>query len=174
MDVKIKKLHPDAVIPVYSKPGDAGLDFTTTKIMYDTDHQITYGTDISIEIPEGYVGLIFPRSSIRKYELELSNSVGVIDCVPAGTMIQTVNGEIAVEDLFNDISIPIYSFNEEECKLDIDSIVGMWIVKDKQLLEITTEDGDVVKLPYDKEVFTKSGWKRVSDLTTDDEILRFN
>jgi dUTP pyrophosphatase len=79
MKVKIKKLHPLAVIPTYAKSGDAGMDFVATKVITEETYSITYGTDIAMEIPEGFVGLVFPRSSIRKYELNLSNSVGVID-----------------------------------------------------------------------------------------------
>lgn len=79
MKVKIKKLHPDAVIPTYAKSGDAGMDFVATKVISEETYSITYGTDIAMEIPAGFVGLVFPRSSIRKYELNLSNSVGVID-----------------------------------------------------------------------------------------------
>ena len=79
MQVKIKKLSPEAVIPTYAKDGDAGMDMVATKIINETLDSITYGTDIALEIPEGFVGLVFPRSSIRKTHLHLSNSVGVID-----------------------------------------------------------------------------------------------
>lgn len=78
MQIKIKKLHQNAVIPKYSKTGDAGVDLTVTTIN-DEPYQITYGFGIAIEIPHGYVGLIFPRSSVKKTDLVLSNSVGVID-----------------------------------------------------------------------------------------------
>lgn len=79
MKVRIKKLSPDVVIPTYAKSGDAGMDMVATKIINETLDSITYGTDIAMEIPEGFVGLVFPRSSIRKTHLHLSNSVGVID-----------------------------------------------------------------------------------------------
>lgn len=79
LQVSIKKLHPSAIIPSYAKPGDAGLDLTAVRIISDDSSQITYGTGLAFEIPVDYVGLIFPRSSIRKYELALTNSVGVID-----------------------------------------------------------------------------------------------
>ena len=79
LQVAIKKLHPSAVIPSYAKPGDAGLDLTAVRIISDDSNQITYGTGLAFEIPADHVGLIFPRSSIRKYELALTNSVGVID-----------------------------------------------------------------------------------------------
>jgi dUTP pyrophosphatase len=55
------------------------MDMVATKIINETLDSITYGTDIAMEIPEGFVGLVFPRSSIRKTHLHLSNSVGVID-----------------------------------------------------------------------------------------------
>ena len=76
MQIKIKKHSENVKIPAYAKDGDAGLDFYSTKILSEDDNQITYGTDISIEIPKDYVGLAFPRSSIRNYDLQLSNSVG--------------------------------------------------------------------------------------------------
>ena len=78
MKVRVKKLHPDAVIPSYAKPGDAGMDLTAVwkrQIM----ETITYGIGLAIEIPDGYVGLIFPRSSIYKTKMTLTNCVGVID-----------------------------------------------------------------------------------------------
>lgn len=79
LEVKIKKLHKDAVIPTYAKDGDAGMDLTAVSCEYDDNGNICYGTGLAFEIPVGYVGLIFPRSSISKKDLALSNSVGVID-----------------------------------------------------------------------------------------------
>jgi dUTP pyrophosphatase len=79
LKVNIKKLHQNAVIPSYSKDGDAGMDLVSTEIISETTEQVTYGTGIALEIPKGYVGLVFPRSSVRKYDLSLTNCVGVID-----------------------------------------------------------------------------------------------
>lgn len=80
MKVKIKKLHKDAVIPKYGKPGDAGVDLTAISEEWNDDNSIvTYGTGLSVEIPEGHVGLLFPRSSVYKTTLSLANCVGVID-----------------------------------------------------------------------------------------------
>ena len=79
MQVKVKKLSPKAVIPTYAKDGDAGMDLVITDIKGENKYDITYGFGISMEIPEGFMGLVFPRSSIRKTDLVLSNSVGVID-----------------------------------------------------------------------------------------------
>lgn len=91
MKVGIKKLHPDAIIPKYAKSGDAGLDITATEIINDEGFQVTYGTGLAIEIPLGYVGLLFPRSSIRNYQLNLSNCVGVVDSGYRGEIQFTFN-----------------------------------------------------------------------------------
>ena len=56
--VRVKRLHPNAVIPTYTKFGDAGMDLTITEIKEDNDISISYGYGIAIEIPVGYVGLI--------------------------------------------------------------------------------------------------------------------
>ena len=79
MKVRIKKLNENAVIPTYAKDGDAGMDLVITSIITRYEGDITYGFGIALEIPYGFVGLVFPRSSIRKTDLILSNSVGVID-----------------------------------------------------------------------------------------------
>ena len=80
LQVKIKKLHKDAVLPQYAKDGDAGMDLTAVSKEWDSiNHVWVYDTGLSFEIPKGYVGLLFPRSSIFKLELNLTNSVGVLD-----------------------------------------------------------------------------------------------
>jgi len=87
MKLKIKKLHPNAVIPQYAKPGDAGLDLVATSLILDENNNLVYGTGLAIEIPTGYVGLIFPRSSNSKKDLILTNHVGVIDSSYRGEII---------------------------------------------------------------------------------------
>lgn len=89
MKVLFKKLVPEAEKPKFGKPGDAGADLVATSVEERNDHQVVYGTGLAVEIPEGMVGLIFPRSSIRNYELVLSNSVGVIDSGYRGEIMAT-------------------------------------------------------------------------------------
>lgn len=83
MKVKIKKLTDCAVIPKYAKSGDAGMDLVaTSSLLEKTDsgeYIVSYGTGLAFEIPDGHVGLIYPRSSIYKTNLILSNHVGVVD-----------------------------------------------------------------------------------------------
>lgn len=78
MEVKIKKLVEEAVIPKYAKPGDAGLDLVAVSHEVVNNNHV-YGTGLALEIPKGYVGLIFPRSSNRKTNAYMTNHVGVVD-----------------------------------------------------------------------------------------------
>ena len=78
MKVKIKKTHKDAVIPRYSKDGDAGMDLTAVSVT-GTEKYIEYSTGLAFEIPKGYVGMIYPRSSVTNTDMMLKNCVGIID-----------------------------------------------------------------------------------------------
>ena len=79
MKVKIKKLYEDSILPTKAHATDAGYDLYAHSKSYDDDDNIVYGSGVAMEIPQGYVGLVFPRSSNAKKDLILSNSVGVID-----------------------------------------------------------------------------------------------
>lgn len=79
MILKVKKLVPEAVLPKRAHKGDAGYDLVAVSRSVDEDGAVVYGTGLAFEIPDGYVGLVFPRSSIAKKDIALSNSVGVID-----------------------------------------------------------------------------------------------
>lgn len=112
LEIKIKKLYPNAVIPTYSKDGDAGMDLTINNIVNQTDDNVTYGFGIALEIPMGYMGLIFPRSSVRKTNLILSNSVGVID--------SGYRGEIqATFKIKKDTDFKIYEIGERGAQIII-------------------------------------------------------
>ena len=97
MVVKIKKLHPNSVIPNYAKPGDAGMDLTAVSKFFDEFGNICYGTGLAFEIPEGYVGLIFPRSSCSKQQLVLANAVAVIDSGYRGEVVMKFKPSIALD-----------------------------------------------------------------------------
>lgn len=111
MNLNFKKLSSKAVTPTRANIGDAGLDITATSILDSKDNQIIFGTDLAFEIPEGYVGLLFPRSSIRKTGLALANSVGVID--------STYRGEIQVTFNWVNEYKPEYKIGEKVAQLVI-------------------------------------------------------
>lgn len=79
MKVKIKKMYSDSILPTKAHNDDAGFDLYAHSKSYDDDGNVVYGSGVAMEIPQGYVGLVFPRSSNAKKDLLLSNSVGVID-----------------------------------------------------------------------------------------------
>lgn len=121
MVVKIKKLHPNAVTPKYAKDGDAGLDIIATHVTSDFYQNIVYHTGISIEIPIGYVGLLFPRSSNSKKDVWLTNHVGVIDSGYRGEILfkyRHVQNEVCADYWVTDhkehlgIEFPIYKVGD--------------------------------------------------------------
>lgn len=90
LTIKVKKLSEDAVVPSYAKPNDAGLDLTAVSMEYNAEtDQYVYGTGLAVEIPEGHVGLVYPRSSNRKTDAYMTNHVGVIDSGYRGEIMVT-------------------------------------------------------------------------------------
>lgn len=83
MEVKIKKLNEEAIIPKYATEYSAGADLSACiekEIIVKPFSQVTINTGLAIEIPDGFVGLIFSRSGLStKKGLALANKVGVID-----------------------------------------------------------------------------------------------
>lgn len=83
MEIKIKKLHKDAVVPTFATDGSAGLDLTAVSFKQETDESgklvLVYHTGLAIQIPKGYVGLLCMRSSVAKKSVVLVNAVGILD-----------------------------------------------------------------------------------------------
>lgn len=109
--VKFKKLHEKAVLPVYAKPGDAGLDLYPVSCE-TIDGNIVCSFGFAMQIPEGYVGLVFPRSGIYKHSYVMSNSVGVID--------SGYRGEVkAIFKKFSNYAPSFYDFGQAVAQLII-------------------------------------------------------
>lgn len=81
--IKVKKLHPEAVMPKRACEGDAGYDLTAVSVdverLSPAIFLVTYHTGLAFEIPDGMFGDVRPRSSIYKTGMFMSNSCGVID-----------------------------------------------------------------------------------------------
>lgn len=113
MQVKIKKLHPDAIIPTYATDGSACFDLycvcpDTNPIAiggevdnFDGNIQsATFYTGLAFEIPKGYQMLIFSRSGHGfKNSVRLANCVGVID--------SDYRGEVAVRLTADNYQVPL-------------------------------------------------------------------
>lgn len=122
MKVKFKKLSPEAVMPRYAHDTDAGMDLTATRRELDDDGNVVYHTDLAMEIPQGYVGLIFPRSSISRREIALTNSVGVIDAGYRGEITAKFRPAPAFDDgsyYRNRVIPPVYNVGDRIAQLII-------------------------------------------------------
>lgn len=110
MKVKFKKLLPSAKAPFKQHEHDAGWDLTVASISFKNG-LIVYSSDIAVEIPTGYVGLLFSRSSVANKDLILSNCVGVID--------STYRGPIMAKFRKTKQGAAIYDIGERFCQLII-------------------------------------------------------
>lgn len=151
MKVKIKKLHPEAIIPKYSTKGDAGLDMTAVSAQIDESGLfIEYGTGLAVEIPEGYVGLLFPRSSVSKTSLILANHVGVVD--------SGYRGEIRFR--YKDLGLQAFEYEpeilktlqEDRARKELPALTGpeenfVWVANETAY-EIGDRIGQLVIIPY--------------------------
>lgn len=80
LDIKIKKLSKNVELPKQSTQGAAGMDFYLPQpVRFEPNHSKKVPLGVAVEIPEGYVMLLIPRSSTWKTPLRMPNSVGVID-----------------------------------------------------------------------------------------------
>lgn len=90
-NINIKKLNPDATIPTYGSDFAAGADLYAclfAPITIEPGETFMVKTGISLEIPEGYAGLIYARSGLAsKRGLAPANKVGVIDSDYRGEII---------------------------------------------------------------------------------------
>lgn len=148
MKVKIKRLSEKSVIPTYSKDGDAGLDLVATSKSYDENGNVVYGTDLAFEIPKGFVGLLFPRSSNAKMDLLLSNSVGVLDSGYRGEVMfkfkKQINNERSVLNTM--VAVQLMAKIKDDFKhlglLDEDDI------EEFREYEIGDRIGQLIIMPY--------------------------
>lgn len=172
MNIKVKILDNNAKLPVYSTPGSACMDVTCTFIEYmkDIDTYI-FHTGLAFEIPENYVMLIFPRSSNRKTDCYMPNSVGVLDSDYRGELmilfkerngyfvenasrvfnelLQTVNDNIVVN--LEDEMIDYYH------KMDTHNFNSKIITEDNNIKPTPYQIGDkiaqIMIIPYPKVKF---------------------
>lgn len=105
MNVKFKKVHPNAVLPTYAHPDgeDNGLDLVAVSIE-ETEDYIEYDTGVAVEIPKGYCGFLVPNSRCSKKDLVMCNAPGVIDPGYRGTMRARYKNVFHAPTLFKKIA----------------------------------------------------------------------
>jgi dUTP pyrophosphatase len=106
MQIKVKKLHPDAVIPSYAHAGDSGFDLVAVEDVIVTPGQtVKVRTGLAFDIPSGYELQVRPRSGVSaKTKLRVSNTPGTVDA--------SYRGEVMV--LVDNISLPEYVVDEND------------------------------------------------------------
>jgi dUTP pyrophosphatase len=81
VDISITRLDPDVPLPAYAHPGDAGADLVTTvDVRLPPGRRALVPTGIAIALPDGYVGLVHPRSGLAaRHGVSIVNAPGTID-----------------------------------------------------------------------------------------------
>lgn len=81
VDLLVQRLDPDLPLPARERPGDAGIDlYSAADVDLHPGARLLIPTGVAIALPDGFVGLIHPRSGLAaKYGFTLVNSPGTID-----------------------------------------------------------------------------------------------
>jgi len=81
IEVAVQRLRDDAVVPTQAYRGDAGLDLSACeRVVIAPGERAVVGTGVAVAIPEGYAGLVMPRSGLAvRHGLGKVNSPGLID-----------------------------------------------------------------------------------------------
>jgi dUTP pyrophosphatase len=132
MLIKIKKLNPEAILPRYAHPGDAGLDlFSCEEHTLQPGERKLFSTGISIELPEGYVSLIWDKSGVANSGIHTM----------AGVLEHTYRGEYKVV-LLNTSNIPYeVKKGQKIAQLLIQPIVTAEIQEVEELSETARGEG---------------------------------
>ena len=156
MEVKFKRLSDKAVAPVRAHKEDAGLDLTCSRITTELNEcgqlLLVYHTDLALEIPDGYFGMVVPRSSIYKKSLRQTNSVGVID--------SNYRGEVIVKFATTTDVVPaVFKEGERFAQLLILPVPDVNFTEAEELSKTDRGDGS----------FGSTGAKAVEETTSDEK-----
>jgi dUTP pyrophosphatase len=79
--LEVRRLRPEAILPAYAHPGDAGLDLAAVEpIRLWPGERVAVPTGLAVAVPDGWVGLVHPRSGLaRRHGLTVANAPGTID-----------------------------------------------------------------------------------------------
>lgn len=132
MELHIKKLHPDAIVPTYALPGDAGMDLYTLETMIVMPGaRVLVRTGVAMAIPPGYVGLIWDKSG-------LSNKSGLK--VLGGVIDAGYRGEILVGILNTGTGVHTFNAGDKVAQMLIQAVVQPTLVTVDELSETVRGD----------------------------------
>ncbi len=79
MNIQVKKLHPDAKVPAFAHPGDAGMDlYSVEDMIIPPGERRSVPTGIAIALPDGYVSLVWDKSG-PSHKFGVKTLGGVLD-----------------------------------------------------------------------------------------------
>lgn len=156
MEVKVKIINKEIPTQIlsYAKHGDSGIDLIATSKTFDEYGNVVFGTNLAFEIPYGYVGLLFPRSSNAKKDLLNTNSVGVIDSGYRGEVMMKYKHSLNTAKIleFNTrVSSKVFSL-KEGVKNDYEDLTE----NPFDSYEIGDRIGQIIILPYPQIEFVVS------------------
>jgi dUTP pyrophosphatase len=81
VSLRVRRLHPDAVLPTRAYAGDAGLDlYALEDATLAPGQRVRVRTGIAIELPAGHAGLVVPRSGLAaRHGIAVVNAPGIVD-----------------------------------------------------------------------------------------------
>lgn len=133
MDLKIKKLNENASLPNYAHPHDAGMDlFATEDVVIETGQRVQVPTGIAMEIPDGYVGLIWDKSGLS-HKSGLKTLGGVVDAGYRGEV------QVGMINLGNETYT--FSAGDKVAQMLIQKIENMNIVESEELSDTSRGEG---------------------------------
>ena len=135
MQVNVKKLHENAVLPTYGSTNAAGADLYAcidAPLTIAPHETVMVHTGLAMEIPEGYAGLVYARSGLAaKRHLAPANKVGVVDSDYRGEFMvalhnhsnepQTIEPKERIAQL--DLRVPVFDFDTGEFVIGLDGTV---------------------------------------------------
>ena len=88
-ELRVQRLHPDATVPSYAHPGDAGLDLSSVEaVTLAPGERAAVATGLAVAVPDGWVGLVHPRSGLaRRHGVTVVNTPGTIDAGYRGEVL---------------------------------------------------------------------------------------
>lgn len=133
MKIKFKKTHPNFIEPSIGSKDSAGIDLYCVDRNFKNEY-VEYNLGMSIEIPKGYGGFLFPRSSVSNYSLSLANSVGVID--------PDYRGPLKVRFNYEELKpLKYYEIGERVCQLIVIKTEIIQLELSDELSETDRGDG---------------------------------
>jgi dUTP pyrophosphatase len=97
-ELAVRRLHAEAVVPERAYPGDAGLDLVSCeRVVIGPGERAVVGTGIAVAIPDGYAGLVLPRSGLAaRHGIGIVNAPGLVDSGYRGEVrVVLVNHDLA-------------------------------------------------------------------------------